>query len=231
MLSPPTPCFRTLRTTLPSGGLRAMTIGSNAGRNAVPHPCPPSPSSPTPLPFHNTLPPPPLPPLRVLGHRSAFGQDRAGRAEYPVVIGGLHYPVGAFHAVVLIDRVREIHALGHPRGVQPRNLVADLEPCILDPAHHPVPSACTTERCNIRTRLQRMQCSRSPRRAPRLEHLRRTHGTGTDVREGLPEPARIVPHPPPPPQPVGRVGDQGVDARFGQEREELDRVPEIERRP
>ena len=147
------------------------------------------------------------------------------------MISGLHDPISTMHAVMLVDRVREVHRFGHPGGVQPCNLVADLEPCVLDPAHHPVPGACTTERCNIRPRLQRMQCSRSPRRAPRLEQLRRTHRTRVEVREGFPEPGRVIPGLSVEAQPVRRVSDQSVDARLGQEREELDRVTEIERCP
>ena len=94
-----------------------------------------------------------------------------------------------------------------------------------------MPGACTTECCNIRARLECVQCSCSPGRAPGLEYLRRTHPSHVDVREGLAEPGSVVPGLPVEAQPIRRVGHQGVDAGLGQEREKLNGVTEVERRP
>ena len=49
------------------------------------------------------------------------------------------------------------------------------------------------------------------------------------MREGVAEPTGVVPGVPVEAEPVGRVGDQGIDTRRREEREELDGIALVER--
>jgi hypothetical protein len=102
-------------------------------------------------------------------------------------------------------------ALRHPLRVHPLELVADLEPRVLDARGESVVRARGAEGEEVTPRLQHAQALGRPRLAPLLECA----GTG----EAVPRPAHE-----PPRQGIGRVGDHGIHAVGGQPAQDLQRI-------